>query len=210
LEPEQFRSFLDHVDLRKRFGVRDAVLFLFLYNTGARINEALQLRWGSLRLDRPWQVRLHGKGSKDRLCPLWKQTVELFRRLRGQNDCSPESAVFLNCRGEPLTRDGAAHLLRKHYEMARQTNRRLPEIRVHPHLLRHSCAVALLQAGIELIGIRDYLGHSSVATTSRYLQTNLAMKEKVLKRFWDRAGLQDKPRTTWRPSKGLFQFLQSL
>ncbi len=68
----------------------------------------------------------------------------------------------------------------------------------------------MLQAGIELTGIRDYLGHSSVATTSRYLQTNLAMKEKVLRRFWERAGLQDKPRSTWRPSKGLLQFLKSL
>ena len=210
LEPEQFRAFLNQVDRRKPFGVRDATLFLLLYNTGARISEALQLRWSNLRLETPWQVRLHGKGSKERICPLWKQTVDLLRRLRSQNEVSAESAVFRSRRGEPLTRDGAAHLLRLHFKRARHANRHLPDIRMHPHLLRHSCAVALLQAGVELTGIRDYLGHSSVATTSRYLQTNLAMKEKVLKQFWQRAGLQDNPRTSWRPSRGVLQFLQSL
>ena len=210
LEPEQFRAFLNHVDLRKPFGVRDAALFLLLYNTGARISEALQLRWSDLRLEPPWQVRLQGKGSKDRLCPLWKQTVNLLRQLRCQANFTAESVVFLNRRGEPLSRDGAAHLLRVHFQRARQASRSLPKIRIHPHLLRHSCAVALLQAGVELTGIRDYLGHSSVSTTSRYLQTNLAMKEKVLKRFWQRAGLQENSRASWRPSRGVLHFLQSL
>ena len=210
LEPEQFKAFINQVDLRKPFGVRDAALFLLLYNTGARISEVLQLRWSGLRLAAPWQVRLHGKGSKVRLCPLWKQTVDLLCRLRSQKDEQSDGVVFLSRRAEPLTRDGAAHLLRVHYRKARQNDDRLPDIRIHPHLLRHSCAVALLQAGVELTGIRDYLGHSSVATTSRYLQTNLAMKEKVLKRFWQHAGLQDNPKSNWRPSKGLRQFLNSL
>ena len=211
LEPEQFRAFLTHVDLARPLGVRDAALFLLLYNTGARINEALKLRWVDLRLDAPWQARLHGKGDRDRLCPLWKETVVLLRRLRDQGDTSDQSRVFLNRHGEPMTRDGAAYLLRSHYAKARKKDNSLPKTRVHPHMLRHSCAVALLQAGTELTVIRDYLGHQSVATTSRYLQTNMAMKEEVLKRFWQRSGLADsKRRKAWRPSKRLLQFLESL
>ena len=211
LEPEHFRAFLKHVDIRKPFGTRDATLFLFLYNTGARISEALTLCWDDLRLDAPWQARLHGKGSKDRLCPLWKQTVVLLRKLHAQSGTSDQSRVFSNRRGQTLTRDGAAYLLRSHYEKARRIDSNLPSIRVHPHLLRHSCAVALLQARTDLTIIRDYLGHHSVATTSRYLQTNMAMKEEVLKRFWKRSGLAgSKARVSWRPSKSLLKFLQSL
>jgi len=75
---------------------------------------------------------------------------------------------------------------------------------------RHSCAVALLQAGIDLTAIRDYLGHSSVTTTSRYLHTNLDMKRKVLSQFWKRAGLENTQPKRWRPSQGLLAYLESL
>jgi integrase/recombinase XerD len=210
LEPEQFRLVLDQVDLNTPLGLRDGALLLFLYNTGARVSEALQVRWSELDTTRPWQVRLHCKGAKERICPLWKQTVDLLRRLQLQASAPPERQVFLNSRGQPLTRDGVAYLLSHYYRLARKEHTCLPRPSIHPHVLRHSCAVALLQAGIDLTAIRDYLGHSSVATTGRYLQTNLAMKHEVLDRFWKRAGLESGQPKRWRPTQGLLAYLESL
>lgn len=210
LEPEQFRLVLDEVDLDTPRGLRDGALLLFLYNTGARVGEALRSRWSDLNLTRPWQIHLHCKGGKERICPLWKQTADLLRRLQGQTSAPPEGQVFLNSRALPLTRDGVAYLLRHYYRLARKEHTSLPRPSIHPHVLRHSCAVALLQAGIDLTAIRDYLGHSSVATTGRYLQTNLSMKREVLSRFWKRAGLEPGKPKRWRPSQGLLAFLESL
>lgn len=210
LEPEQFHLVLDQIDRDTPRGIRDGTLFLFLYNTGARVSEALKLRWSELNLTRPWQVRLHCKNAKERNCPLWKQTAEWLRQLQSRTCAVPESQVFLNSRGQPLTRDGVAYLLNYYYQLARKINTSLPRPSIHPHLLRHSCAVALLQAGVELTAIRDYLGHSSVATTGRYLQTNLAMKRDVLNQFWKRAGLERGQPKRWRPTQGLLAYLESL
>lgn len=210
LEPEQFRLILDQVDIGTLRGIRDGALLLFLYNTGARVSEVLRVRWSELNLTRPCQVRLHCKGGKERVCPLWKQTVELLRRLQSRASTSPENQVFLNSQGQPLTRDGVAYVLRKYYTLARKKHTCLPKPSIHPHVLRHSCAIALLQAGIDLTAIRDYLGHSSVATTGRYLQTNIAMKREVLNRFWKRAGLERGQPKRWRPSQGLLAYLESL
>jgi integrase/recombinase XerD len=210
LEPEQFRLVLNQVDMRSRSGLRDGALLLFLYNTGARVSEALLMRWTDVCLTRPWQVRLHCKGGKERICPLWKQTADLLRRLQCVALVSAPSQVFLNSHGQPLTRDGVAYLLRQYYQLARKQHSSLPKPSIHPHVLRHSCAVALLQAGIDLTAIRDYLGHSSVATTGRYLQTNLAMKREVLNQFWKRAGLERGQPKRWRPTRGLLACLESL
>jgi integrase/recombinase XerD len=136
--------------------------------------------------------------------------LDLLRRLQLQASAPPERQVFLNSRGQPLTRDGVAYLLSHYYHLARKEHTCLPRPSIHPHVLRHSCAVALLQAGIDLTTIRDYLGHSSVATTGRYLQTNLAMKHEVLDRFWKRAGLESGQPKRWRPTEGLLAYLESL
>jgi integrase/recombinase XerD len=210
LEPEQFRLVLEQVDLRTARGIRDGALLLFLYNTGARVSEVLRMSWNDLSMARPWQVRLHCKGGKERVCPLWKQTMNLLRRLQSETAAPAAKQVFMNSRGQPLTRDGVAYLLRHYYLLARKKHGCLPRPSIHPHVLRHSCAVALLQAGIDLTAIRDYLGHSSVATTGRYLQANLAMKRDVLNRFWKRSGLESDPPKRWSPSRGLMAYLESL
>jgi site-specific recombinase XerD len=121
-----------------------------------------------------------------------------------------DETIFRNARGAPLTRDGVAYLLRKYVRQAAETSPTLRGRRVTPHVLRHSCAVALLQAGVDLTVIRDYLGHVSVETTNRYVTTNLRMKRDVLEAFWKRAGLE-KGRTAGAcPSPKLLAFLESL
>jgi site-specific recombinase XerD len=208
LEPEEARAVIAAVDTSSPSGRRDHALLLFLYNTGARISEALAVRSSDLRLDRPRQVRLLGKGRKERICPLWPETASALRRIirvEGVHDF-----LFQNHQGTTLTRDGAAYILQKYVRLAAKNNS-APRLRhVTPHMMRHSCAVALLQAGVDVTVIRDYLGHASVSTTSRYLSTNLQMKRQVLDAFWKRAGLAPAGATKWQPSPTLLAFLQTL
>jgi site-specific recombinase XerD len=208
LEPEEVRVILAQPDHSTAMGARDHALLLFLYNTGARISEALSVRMTDVSLVRPRQVRLHGKGGRDRICPLWKETTTAIQRISPE---PPESGMlFRNARGQPLTRDGVAYLLEKYTRAAAQHLPALRTRRVTPHVLRHSCAVALLQSGMDITVIRDYLGHVSVATTNRYVATNLAMKQQVLEAFWKRSGLATSKSTTRPIRPDLLRFLESL
>lgn len=208
LEPEEARAIISAIDRRSPYGDRDHALLLLLYNTGARVSEALSLRAGDVRLDQPRQARLLGKGRKERICPLWPETASALRRLIRVDET--RDVIFRSARGLQLTRDGAAYILCKYVRRAAESCPALRNRHVTPHVLRHSCAVALLQAGVDVSVIRDYLGHASVATTSRYVTTNLQMKREVLEAFWMRAGLDNKAPRKWRPSPKLLAFLQSL
>lgn len=209
LEPEEFRAILATTETCIQ-GRRDYCLLLFLYNTGARISEALAVRPEDISVTRPRQVRLIGKCRKERLCPIWKETANALRRLIKESSVSNGDVVFRNGRGGPLTRDGAAYLLSKRVRLAARSVPSLRGRRVTPHVLRHSCAVALLQAGVDVCVIRDYLGHSSIATTNRYIATNLDMKREALDIFWKKARLDGAPKSAWRPSSNLLEFLTSL
>lgn len=208
LEPEEARAVIAAVDSQSSFGVRDRALLLFLYNTGARVSEALTVHLRELSLERPRQVRLYGKGHKERLCPLWPETAAALRKIVTSD--FGDGPVFLNARGVPLTRDGVAYLLDKYVRQASESLPHLRTLHVTPHVMRHSCAVALLQAGVDVSVIRDYLGHASIATTSRYITTNLKMKRDVLNAFWNRAGLRKASGRPWHPSPKLLAFLETL
>lgn len=210
LEPDDVRAVLDAVDPLARGGGRDRSLLLLLYNTGARVSEAIGLRWRDLRLERPPQALLHGKGGKDRWCPLWPETCRALGALAKQGGGDPDGLVFRSARGSPLSRDGVAYILEKHAARAARERPAIKPEGVTPHVLRHSCAVALLQAGIDVTVIRDYLGHASIATTSRYLSTNLDMKRQVLTTFWKHSGLAARRPGPWRPRSDLLTFLESL
>lgn len=208
LEPEEARAIIAAVDPRTPQGTRDRALLLLLYNTGARVSEALAVRPRVLRLDRPRQVRLHGKGGRERYCPLWAETALALRKLlRADAD---DEVLFRNACGAPLSRDGVAYLINKYVLRASKSLASLRARRITPHVFRHSCAVALLQSGVDVTVIRDYLGHASIATTSRYITSNLKMKRDVLDAFWKRAGLEKSSSHRWRPSPKLLAFLESL
>lgn len=210
LEPEDVRIILDKPDRKTASGQRDHALLLFLYNTGARVSEALAVRNEDLSLQRPKQVLLHGKGKKDRLCPLWRETALALQRLPTVHNTIPGEFIFRNLHGEPLTRDGVAYILRKYVAIAAQDVPALRRRNITPHTLRHGCAVALLQAGVDITVIRDYLGHASIATTNRYITTNLQMKRDVLEAFWRRAGISPVHAKPWKPKPELLSFLASL
>lgn len=210
LEPEEIRQIIAQPDRSTFSGCRDHALLLFLYNTGARVSEALGVRAEHLSLITPAQVRLFGKGSKERLCPLWRDTAGALRRLLLARNANPQDWLFCNRAGEPLTRDGAAYILKKHSTSAARTTPALRRRRTTPHVFRHSCAVALLQAGVDITVIRDYLGHASISTTSRYVSTNLQMKRDALEHFWQRSGLSSTAARSWSPKPDLLAYLSSI
>lgn len=208
LEPDEVRAVIAQVPADTSTGVRDRALLLLLYNTGARVAEALAVCPRDLQLQGSRHVRLRGKGNKERTCPIWTETATVLRILV-TDSTSLDAPIFRNARGAALTRDGAAYVIAKYARRAAESTPTLRRRRVTPHVLRHSCAVALLQAGIDVTVIRDYLGHVSIATTSRYLATNLQMKRDVLAAFWKRSGLE-RASDRWRASPKLIAFLQSL
>ena len=210
LEPPDARQIIGMPDKRTQDGWRDYALLLFLYNSGARVSEAAGMRWDDLHLTAPRQVRLRGKGKKERILPVWSETASALHRLRGMSRSADQQCVFLNRQGQPLTRDGIAYLLSKHAAAAAQVNPALKRKNITPHVLRHSCAVALLQAGTDVTVIRDYLGHTSVATTGRYITTNLQMKRDAMEAFWKKAGIEPANAKTWKPRADLLAFLKSL
>jgi site-specific recombinase XerD len=210
LEPEDARLILKQPDCGTVLGQRDHALLLFLYNTGARVSEVLGVRNEDLSLGHPRQVRLHGKNRKDRFCPLWRETADNLRRLPSVREARPGDIIFRNVRGNELTRDGVAYILRKYTALAARKAPALRRRKITPHVMRHGCAVALLQSGADVTVIRDYLGHASVATTSRYITTNLQMKRDALELFWRRAGLTPARMTPWKPKPDLLAFLSSL
>ncbi len=211
LEADDVRAIIAKPDKRTADGWRDYTLLLFLYNCGARVSEVTGVQWADLQLVPPRQVRLRGKGRKERVLPIWRETANALHRLRGMAKNVDQQHVFVNLHRQPLTRDGVAYILGK-YAMAVAAEERpaLAHKRITPHVLRHSCAVALLQSGTDVTVIRDYLGHASVATTGRYITTNLQMKRDALENFWEHAGIEPAQAKPWKPKANLLAFLQSL
>ena len=210
LDAELVRAIIEQPDRCTDAGCRDYALILLLFNTGARVAEILGLSIEDFQAGGR-EIRVHGKGNKDRLCPLWNETVSAIRNMlmRASLRSGP---LFRNARGGGLSRDGVAYILARHTRAAASNVPELRRKRVTPHVIRHSCAVALLQAGVDPTVIRDYLGHASVATTNRYIVSNLAMKRDALASFWKRAGLlpEKASRAHWRPKASLVEFLASL
>jgi site-specific recombinase XerD len=195
-------------DRSKPKGRRDHTLLLFLARTGARVSETIALNVEDLTLEWPFQVLLHGKGSKQRIVPITKDTAAVLRAYI--EDCRiaslPHSPLFLNVRGRRLSRFGVIHILRQAVSTIRKTGLVLGTGSISPHTLRHSLAMGLLQSGVDLSTIQSWLGHASIATTHQYMEADLEMKRQALEKC-------DTPETTpapYRPTDEVLAFLESL
>jgi len=212
LDKHEIDALLAVPDRRRSQGRRDYALLLFLYNTGARASEIAGVAVGDLFLDAPASVRLVGKGRKTRICPLWTHTADMLRDLLGTRAEGPQHApVFLNVRGKPITRFGIHTLVARTVEKASATAQSLKTKRVSPHTLRHTTAVHLLRAGVDINTIRVWLGHVSLETTNRYAEVDLEMKAAALETCAVReteAANDHVP--AWREDSELMAFLTSL
>ncbi|MBT7877188.1 MAG: site-specific integrase [Gammaproteobacteria bacterium] len=161
-------------------GRRDRALLLTMYNTGARVSEIIGVRQQDLDLNRQHSVHLRGKGRKERVIPLWTETVTALRKWVASNDLSKDAIVFPNRFGEPLTRFGIRQRLQCACRTAARVCPSLERRNVTPHTLRHSTALHLLQAGVDLSVIALWLGHEQIETTHQYMEANLTMKKAAL------------------------------
>jgi integrase/recombinase XerD len=184
LEKTEIEALLDCIDRRTWAGQRDYAMFALMINTGARVQEILDLRVCDLRLDPPHQVRLHGKGDKIRLCPIWPRTAQLLRELVSAASHSTRDLatqpVFVNRHGNAMTRFGVRYLLNKHVAAAGKKSSTLAHKRIHPHSIRHTTAVCLLKAGIDFPTVSQWLGHATLNVTMRYTRADLDLKRQAL------------------------------
>jgi site-specific recombinase XerD len=208
LDKPEIDALLAVPDRQRPQGQRDYALLLFLYNTGARASEAAQVTVGALTLGTAPSVRLLGKGRKTRMCPLWPHTAKILREtLESRRDGPSDAPVFINVRGKPVTRFGIHTLVMRTVAKAVQIMPSLGNKRVSPHTLRHTTAVHLLRAGVDINTIRAWLGHVSLVTTNRYAEVDLEMKAKAL----ETCAVTGADRTpSWRKDTDLMAFLSSL
>jgi len=209
LERDEVEELLRRLPRAGPLALRNRALLLFLYNTGARVQEAADLRVEHLDLGEHPRVRLHGKGDKWRTCPLWHQTAALLRSLLGALDPppTPQTAVF-SAHGHPLTRFGIYKVVRRH---ASSLDDPRAGRRVSPHIFRHTAAVHLLEAGVEVNVIRGWLGHADLTTTNRYAEINTKAKEAALRALEPPdTSVGSRTKSIWRSDESLLNWLASL
>jgi len=212
LDKHEIDALLAVPDRRRPQGRRDHALLLFLYNTGARATETAQVRVADLDLRFSLSARFDGKGRKIRTCPLWPHTAKILQDLLGSRIDGPrELPVFLNIRGEPITRYGIHALVARTVDRAAATVPSLRDKQISPHSIRHTTAVHLLRAGVDINTIRAWLGHVSLETTNRYAEVDLEMKAQAL----ETCAITEpdpvpKPVPNWHANSDLMSFLASL
>lgn len=187
-------------------GRRDRTLLLVAVQCGLRASELIGLHCEDIVFGTGAHVRCDGKGRKQRCTPLRKDTVRALHNWLRQRQGQPADPLFLNARGKALSRDGLAYLLAKHLTTAQRRCSSLRTKRVTMHVLRHTAAMRLLQAGADRAVIALYLGHESVETTYLYLHADLQLKEKALAK----TSPSSQPSIRYRPDDKVLAFLRNL
>jgi site-specific recombinase XerD len=208
LDKPEMDAILAAPDRTTMRGQRDHALLLFMYNSGARASEVAALQIADLNLQsrEMSDVRLAGKGSKTRRCPLWPSTAVELLHLIGPR--SPDQPVFMNRLGQAITRHGIHWLLASYTKKASVTCPSLLRKRVSPHTIRHTTATHLLRAGVDINTIRAWLGHVSIDTTNIYAEVDLERKAQALAHCTFE---ESRPRQKrWRDDPALLTFLRSL
>lgn len=212
LTVEGIKSVLNAVETSSRTGLRDLTLLSLMYDSAARVQEIADLSVNDFRAEKPSTLRLTGKGSKTRIVPLMSTTSDLVSKYisiyhpsyRGEYNVP----LFSNRKKEKLTRAGIAYILKKYIKIAREKQPDLIPETVSPHGLRHSKSMHMLQAGVPLIYIRDFLGHSEISTTEIYARCDSEQKRKAIENTCPSITKSETP--MWQKDTSLLGWLQSL
>lgn len=212
LERDEINALFTGLPRKGKLALRDRAMLMFLYNTGARVQEVADLKISNLELDRR-RVHLHGKGDKWRVCPLWDETIALLQQLvnNGANG-DGDRPLFTSQRGHALTRFGIYKIVQRHCKRLTRADANDQRPQPSPHLIRHTTAVHLLESGVEVNVIRAWLGHASLETTNRYAEINIALKEQALRACTPPTSTTPAchGKTIWRDDPALLAWLQSL
>lgn len=185
---EGIKLLLEQPDITIQKGRRDLALLSLMYDTGARVQETIDLTANSCRLTKPYTLQIKGKGNKARIVPLMEEQVEILKNYMDENKLSEPFAgdylLFCNSRKQKFTRAGITNIFLKYVKMARERKPELIPKKLSCHSLRHSKAMHLLQAGVNLVYIRDILGHVSVQTTELYAKADAKLKRDALEKAY--------------------------
>lgn len=207
LSQRELAALLDAPDRRTPRGRRDHALLLFLARTGARVSEAVAVDAADLKLDRPRQVLLRGKGRRQRIVPLAADLAKMLEAMLRESGLArfEPAPIFIGAGGERLTRFGATHIVRR---AVGEASKRMPDLAkrgISPHVLRHTLAMTLLQSGVDLLTIQAWLGHAQVATTHRYAEADVEM----MRRGLERAGVSGRASPRFRPKDAVMRLLEA-
>ena len=212
LSIEGIKSLLSMPNINAKSGRRDLAVLALTYDTGARVQEIADLQINDIRIKTPATIRLTGKGNKTRIIPLMPQTSKILKQYMTDNQLfnskKTESPLFFNKKREKLTRAGLSYIVKKYAEKAKKKNKELFPAKMSPHVLRHSKAMHLLQSGVNLIYIRDFLGHSSVTTTEIYAKSNPELKRKAIEEISPK--VLPKEKFSIKEKKDLFDWLKTM
>lgn len=211
LTPEQTKSLLAAPNAATKSGRRDMTLLSVLYDTGARVQELCDLLVRDIRLEHPAIVNLTGKGRKTRHVPILGNTVELLRLYMNENQLyqngKMDAPLFYNQRNTKLTRGGVNHILQKYAAIASEQCPGIPKS-LTAHVMRHSKAMHLYQSGVNLVYIRDILGHTDISTTDIYARADTESKRKALENAYPDITPGGLPE--WNRDTNLLEFLNNL
>jgi len=200
---------LKQPDINTKRGRRDLALLSLMYDTGARVQEMIDLTPSAIHFDKPYTIQIAGKGNKTRIVPLLEEQVKILRNYLTEFDLLKQHAtsypLFLNSRQEKLTRAGITHILLKYADKARKRDPKLIPEKLSCHTLRHSKAMHLLQAGVNLVYIRDILGHVSIQTTELYARADSKMKREAIEKAYVDVAPTVEP--LWEKNKNLLSWL---
>ena len=211
LSVEQVHAILDSIDTASLIGLRDKALIQLLYNTGGRVQEIADLCMDDLRFDKPATVTLTGKGRKTRTIPLWSETVQhiqaylLAREYAGI--CSDH--LFLNNKGQPLTRFGIGRRIEHHGKNAAEQCPSLKDLKLTPHVFRHTTALHLIETGSDITIVKEWLGHADIKTASQYIEVSVARKRNALEKLPPPGSGERVEMPEWK-EPGILEFLTSL
>ena len=212
LSAEGIKALLAEPDLKTKTGRKHLVMLSFMFATGCRAQELSDITVSDVMYNNNSIAKLTGKGSKSRFVPLDDMFVDLLRQYINEFGLNApnrsDDFLFVNHMGQQITRQGITHILKKYSEQARKKHLELIPDRLSPHCLRHSRAIDWLKSGVELIYIRDLLGHVSIQTTEIYARIDSEMKRKALEKASGNIVNEQMP--SWQTDKALLEWLNSL
>jgi len=180
LTVEEMQAILDAPEPTSRYGIRDRAMLYLCFAGGLRVSELIGLRIDNLNLQPHASITVHGKGRKQRCLPLWKETISVLRSWLAVRGTTSVPELFFNARGEPMTRSGFEYILRKHTRTAAKCCPSLSTKRISPHVLRHTCALTVLEATKDLRKVSLWLGHANMQTTEIYTRVDPSIKLEAL------------------------------
>ena len=183
LARDELQALLDAPDTSTVSGIRDRAMLHLAFAAGMRVSELVGLRLDQVDRQGLATVHIVGKGRRERVLPLWKETAVAVKAWLKVRPASTAPELFLNVRGQAMTRSGFEYILAKHVTTASRVAPSVASKRVSPHVLRHSTAMHLLQSGVDLAVIALWLGHENIQTTNVYITADLASKERALEKL---------------------------